>query len=154
MEDWMVKALKKAEERISKMTKEEIYEEMFGERDRKRARALELAPAISKLIIDHNIHYCDNEFRYFPERYSTLLEHFSKEDVEIFTGWLDTTDPSIVLFKTEQEELDFPNEQFHTRFGITIDVMWGQGASIRAYKTKVAQPQSNINDEKFILSEN
>ena len=152
MEDWMIRALEKAKERISKMSKEEIYEELYGERDRKRAHALKVAPAVSNLIIDNDIHFDDEEFRYFPGRYQVLLNHFSKYDIETFAGWLDTSDSDIVSYKSSQDELDFPNEQYHTKFGVTIDIIWGQGARIRVYKTVVPPPFSD--EEKFIKSEN
>lgn len=152
MEPHLQKSLDLAVKRLESMSAEQLYEEMFGERDRNRARALELAPAISKLIIDNDIHFVDHEFHYFPERYQVLLDHFPKEDILVFAQYLDLDNPAIVLFSTTYEEIDFPNEQFHTKFGVTFDVMWGQGTSIRIYKT-VEVPRYT-DDNKFILSEN
>ena len=155
MEPHLQKSLDLAEKRMKRlenMHAKQLYEEMFGERDRKRARALELAPAISKLIIDNNIEFFDEEFRYKPKRYKVLLDNFSKYDIDTFVGWLDTSDPDIVIFTTTAHEIGFPNYKYHTKFGVTFDLMWGQGTSIRIYKT-VEAPRYTV-DNKFILSEN
>lgn len=152
MEPHLQKSLDLAEKRMKRLDAKQLYEEVFGERDRKRARALELAPAISKLIIENNIEFFDQEFRYNPGRYKVLLDNLSKYDIDTFVGWLDISDPDIVLFTTTAHEIGFPNYKYHTKFGVTFDLMWGQGTSIRIYKT--VEVPKYTDDNKFILSEN
>lgn len=152
MNDHHKKSLEAVTNALKKMSREEFYERMFGERDRARARAKLFIEPICKFIVDHNICLDNENIHYNPHVYEELYKVVPREEVENFLNHIDLDDKDLIEWESTDENNPFPNSYYHTKYGVTISMMMGQGTSIQLYKT-VDKPLYN-DDNKHILSEN
>ena len=93
-----------------------------------------IAPLISKTIIELDYHLTSDSVNYWYFNLPKELQQFSKDQLSLFLGWLDVQDPTIIISVSTDSSRSFPNNQFETIYGVTFDITFGQGSDVCVYK--------------------
>lgn len=108
-----------------------ISSEIF--RKDKHKQMQEIAPKISKIIIELGCHLTTDSVGYWYHELPKELQQFTKEELSLFLGWLDLHDNSLIISCSTDETRSFPNNQYQTIYGVTFDITFGQGSSVCVY---------------------